>query len=99
MSCGKETWADQSLNGVFPGPGSCDPAYKDGLWGWGWGLAGTAVGEGGAPQNYRTFSSLGWEDPLEKEMATHSSILAWKIQWLEEPGRLLSMRSQRVGHD
>ena len=43
--------------------------------------------------------SLGWEDPLEEEMATHSSILAWKIQWTEEPGRLQSMRSQKVGHD
>ena len=43
--------------------------------------------------------SLGWEDPLEKEMATHSSTLAWKIPWMEEPGRLQSMRSQRVGHD
>ena len=43
--------------------------------------------------------SLGWEDPLEKEMATHSSILAWKIPWTEEPGWLLSMGSQRVGHD
>ena len=38
--------------------------------------------------------SLGWEDPLEKEMATHSSILAWKIPWMEEPGRPQSMRSQ-----
>ena len=43
--------------------------------------------------------SLGWEDPLEKEMATHSSILAWKIPWMEEPGRLQSVGSQRVGHD
>ena len=43
--------------------------------------------------------SLGWEDPLEKEMATHSSILAWKIPWTEEPGGLQSMGSQRVGHD
>ena len=43
--------------------------------------------------------SLGWEDPLEKEMATHSSILAWKISWMEEPGWLLSMGSQRVVHD
>ena len=42
--------------------------------------------------------SLGQEDPLEKEMATHSSILAWKIPWMEEPGRLQSMGSQRVGH-
>ena len=40
--------------------------------------------------------SLGWEDPLEKEMGTHSSILAWKILWMEEPGRLQSMGSQRV---
>ena len=43
--------------------------------------------------------SLGWEDLLEKEMATHSNILAWKIPWTEEPGRLQSMGSQRVGHD
>ena len=43
--------------------------------------------------------SLGQEDLLEKEMATHSSILAWKIPWAEEPGRLQSMGSQRVGHD
>ena len=43
--------------------------------------------------------SLGWEDLLEKEMATHSSILAWKILWTEEPDRLQSMGSQRVGHD
>ena len=42
---------------------------------------------------------LGQEDPLEKEMATHSSILAWKIPWTEEPGRLQSMGLQRVGHD
>ena len=43
--------------------------------------------------------SLGGEDLLEKEMATHSSILAWKILWTEESGRLQSMGSQRVGHD
>ena len=43
--------------------------------------------------------SLGWEDLLEKEMATHSSILAWKIPWTEKPGRLQSLESQRVGHD
>ena len=43
--------------------------------------------------------SLGWEDPLEKEMATHSSTLAWEIPQTKEPGRLQSMRSQRVGHD
>ena len=43
--------------------------------------------------------SLGWEDPLEKEMATHSSTLVWKIPWAEELGRLQSMGSQRVRHD
>ena len=43
--------------------------------------------------------SLGWEDPLEKEMVTHSSILAWRILWTEEPGRLQSTGSQRVRHD
>ena len=43
--------------------------------------------------------SLGWEDPLEKEMATHSNTLAWKIPWTEEPDRLQSIGSQRVGHD
>ena len=43
--------------------------------------------------------SLGWEDPLEEGMATHSSILAWRIPWTEEPGRLQSMGLQRVGHD
>ena len=42
--------------------------------------------------------SLGWEDPLEEGMATHSSILAWRIPWTEEPGGLQSMGSQRVGH-
>ena len=43
--------------------------------------------------------SLGWEDPLEKEMATHSSTLAWKIPWTKEPGGLQSMGLQRVRHD
>ena len=42
---------------------------------------------------------LGWENPLEKEVATHSSILAWRTPWTEELGRLQSMGSQRVGHD
>ena len=43
--------------------------------------------------------SLGWEDPLEKEMTTHSSILAWRIPWTEEPDGLQSMGSQRIRHD
>ena len=43
--------------------------------------------------------SLGWEDPMENEMATHSGTLAWRIPWREEPSRLQSMGSQRVGQD
>ena len=43
--------------------------------------------------------SLGWEDPLEKELATHSNILAWGIPWTEEPSELQSMGSRKVGHD
>ena len=54
----------------------------------------------GDPRMQETWvRSLGWEDPLEKEMATHSSTLAWRIPWREEPGRLQSMGSQRVGHN
>ena len=52
------------------------------------------------PATWETWvRSLGQEDPLEKEMATHSSALAWKTPWMEEPDKLHSMRSQRVGHD
>ena len=53
-----------------------------------------------APAMWETWVlSLGWEDPLEKGKATHSSILAWRILWTEEPGGLQSIGSQRVGHD
>ena len=51
------------------------------------------------PMQETRIRSLGREDPLEKEMATHPSILAWEIPWTEEPGRLLSTGSQRVRHD
>ena len=51
------------------------------------------------PMRETRVHSLGWEDPLEKEIATHSSILAWRIPWTEEPGRLQSVGLQRVGHD
>ena len=52
------------------------------------------------PANAGDMGSVpGWGDPLEKGMATHSSILAWRIPWTEEPGRLQSMGSQSVGHD
>ena len=51
------------------------------------------------PMQETRVQSLGQEDPLEKEMVTHSSILAWRIPWTEEPGGLQSMGSLRVGHD
>ena len=51
------------------------------------------------PMQETRVRSLGWKDPLEEEMVTHSSILAWRIPWMEKPGRLPSMGSQRVGHD
>ena len=51
------------------------------------------------PMRETWVQSLGWEDPLEKEMAIHSSILAWRIPWMEKPSRLQSTGSQRVGHD
>ena len=51
------------------------------------------------PAMQKTQVNLSWEDPLEKEMAIHYNILAWRIPWTEEPGRLQSMRSQRLGHD
>ena len=50
------------------------------------------------PQDMRV-CSLGWEDPLEESMGTHSSILAWEIPWTEEPGGLQSIEPQRVGHN
>ena len=52
-----------------------------------------------SPTQKTQVRSLAWEDPLGKEMATHSSTLAWKIPWIKEAGRLQFMRSQRVGHD
>ena len=61
-------------------------------------LGGSAVNNLPAMQEMQV-QSLGWEDPLEEEMATHSSILTCRIPWTEEPGRLKSIWSQRVGHD
>ena len=61
--------------------------------------SGTVVKKSACQCRRRKRQFLGWEDPLEKEMATHSSILAWKIPWTEEPGRLQSTGSHRVGHD
>ena len=65
-----------------------------------WGAAQMAQMVKCLPATWETqVRSLGWEDPLDNEMATHSSTLAWKIPWTEEPGRLQSVGSQRVEHD
>ena len=65
----------------------------------GWGLPGISEGKESACNVGDWVGSLGWEDPLEKEMGTHSSTLAWKILWTEEPDRLQSLGSPRVGHN
>ena len=64
-----------------------------------WGFHGSPDGKAAAYRAGDPVRTLGQEDSLEKEMTTHSSILAWKIPRTEDPGRLLSMGSQRVGHD
>ena len=63
------------------------------------GLPGGASGKGPTCKWEMWVQSLGWEDPLEKDMAIHSSILAWRIPWTEEPGGLQSIGSHRVGHN
>ena len=63
------------------------------------GFPGGSDGKESASNAVTRVQTLGQEDPMEKEMATFSSILAWRIPWTKEPGRLQSMESQRVGHD
>ena len=74
--------------------------FADPIYGWIMALASLAYAVKNLPAMWENrVRSLGWEDTLEMEMATHSSILAWKIPWTERPGGLQSMESQRVGHD
>ena len=63
------------------------------------GLPGGSVVKNSPAKLETQVQSLDWEDPLEEGMTTHSSILAWRIPWTEEPGGLQAMRSQRVRHD
>ena len=76
-----------------PGNSAATLGFPDGF------LAGSAVKNRPANAGDRRVRSLGQEEPLEEGVATHSSILAWRIPWTEEPGRLQSMGSHRVGHD
>ena len=90
----KSDWlTDASLVIFWPSAagGSMDTCYMGAR-----GVPGVSDGEESACNAVR---SLGWKSPLEKGMATHSSILAWRILWTEEPGGLQSMGSQRVRHD
>ena len=64
-----------------------------------WGFPSGAMVENPPVMQETWVQLVGWEDPLEKGMTTHSSILAWRIPWTEEPGGLQSMGSQGVGHD
>ena len=64
-----------------------------------WALESITMNKASGTMRETQVQSLGWEDPLEKEMTTHSSTLAWKIPWTEEYGRLQSMGSKRVGHN
>ena len=66
---------------------------------WFWGFPGGSDGKESACNEGDQVGSLGWEDSLEKGMATHTSILAWRIPWMEEPGRFQFTMLQRVGHD
>ena len=63
------------------------------------GFPSSSVAKNSPAKQEMQVQSQGWEDPLEKEMATYSSILAWEIPWTEEPGRLQSMGSQRDGQN
>ena len=64
-----------------------------------WGFPSGSAGKNPPAVQETQVRSLGQEDPLEEDMATHSSVLAWRIPWTEQPGRLQSMGSQRVSHD
>ena len=98
-SVGKESTLNVGEPGSIPGSGS-SPGEGIGYplqYSWASLVAQTVKN---LPAMWETWvQSLGWEDPLEEGMATHSSILPWRIPWTEEPGGLQSMGSQRVGHD
>ena len=99
----RKRWDVYSCRQQRPPHGQLSYREAWGVGGWWWGIPvsfpGSSVVKNLPTMQETGIQSLGWEDPLEKEMATHSSILAWEIPWTEETGRLQSMGSQRVGHD
>ena len=97
-SAGKESACNAGDPGSIPGSGSSLGEGIDYPLQYSWAsLVAWLVNN--TPAMWETWvQSLGWEDPLEEGMATHSSILAWRIPWTQEPGGLQSMGSQKVGH-
>ena len=98
-SAGKESVCNAGDLGSIPGLGRCPGEGKGYPLQYSWASLVARLVKN-LPAMWETWvGSLGWEDPLEKEMATHSNILAWKISWTQEPGGVQSMGSQRIGHD
>ena len=84
---------------MIPGSGRCSEEGIDYPLQYSWASLVAQLGKNPPVMRETWIRSLGWKDPLEKGMATHSSVLIWRIPWTEEPGGLQSMGSQRVGHD
>ena len=98
-SVGKESTLNAGDRGSIPGSGSSSGEGIGYPFQYSWAFL-VAQMVKNLPAMWKTWiQSLGWEDPLEEAMATHSSILPWRIPWTEEPGGLQSMGSHRVGHD
>ena len=98
-SVGKESTCNAGDPGSIPGTGRSSGEGTDSLLHYAWASLVAQMVKNLPTMRETWVQSLSWEDPLKKGMATHSSILAWRIPWTDEPGRLQSMGSQRVGHD
>ena len=98
-SAGKESTCNAGSLGSIPGPGRSTGEGIGYLLQYSWASLVVELVKNLPAMQETWVQSLGWEDPLEKGKATHSSILAWRIPWTEKPGRLQSMGLQRVGHN
>ena len=97
-SSGKESACNAGDPGLIPGSGRCGKGIGHPFQ-YSWAALVAQLVKNLTAMRETWVRPLGWESPLEESMATHSSILAWRIPWTEEPGRLQFMESQRVGHD
>ena len=98
-SAGKESTCNAGDPGSIPGSGRSTGEGIGYLFQYSWASLVAELVKNLPAMQETWVQSLGWEDPLEKGKATHSSILVWRIPWTEEPGRLQSMGLQRVGHN